>query len=103
MGKSRAEVQKAYRERKKAELGNQYLQLESRRVMKYYEAADTLSMSKKKKRNALNKKRNQASRLKKKLCLQALTMSDTSDVVDKSVETRVQMYRIHQMSAIRSV
>lgn len=52
--------------------------------MKYYEAADTLSMSKKKKRNALNKKRNQESRSKKKLCLQALTMSDTSDVVDKS-------------------
>ncbi|CAG2223343.1 unnamed protein product [Mytilus edulis] len=46
MGKSRAEIQKAYRDRKKEKDGNAYLQKERERVKRYY--VDTSALSKKK-------------------------------------------------------
>ncbi|XP_035684140.1 uncharacterized protein LOC118421089 [Branchiostoma floridae] len=43
MGKTRAEIQKAYRERKKAREGDAYREKEARRVMKYYIPSARLS------------------------------------------------------------
>ena len=45
MGKSRAEIQKAYRERKKAKLGSVYLEKEVQRVQKYYKPTCSLRQS----------------------------------------------------------
>ena len=43
MGKSRAEIQRDYRERKKLKEGRQYLDRESERVKKYYKPSAELS------------------------------------------------------------
>lgn len=56
MTKTRAEIQKAYRERKKAKEGEDYLRKERERRMKYYIPSSELS-------NAARKKRNEANRL----------------------------------------
>ena len=53
---SRAEIQKAYRERKKATEGKHYLRKERRRRMKYYVPSADLTESQRKKRNKKNNK-----------------------------------------------
>lgn len=53
MGKTRAEIQRVYRERKKQKEGSQYLQKNRERVKKYYIASSELSRSDRKKRNAI--------------------------------------------------
>ena len=51
---SRAEIQKAYRERKKATEGANYLRKERKRRMKYYVPSADLTESQRKKRNKKN-------------------------------------------------
>ena len=67
MAKTRAEIQKAYRERRKRKEGEKYLKKECDRVMKYCTPARELGKSELKKRNEANKARNRVSRLKKKV------------------------------------
>ena len=58
MGKTRAEIQKAYRERKKLEMGEEYRN-ETERVKKYNIAIDALTrrrFNKKKERKRMDKK-----------------------------------------------
>ena len=43
MGESRAQIQREYRERKKAELGQDYYQKERQRIKKYYVPTSNLS------------------------------------------------------------
>ena len=52
--KSRAEIQRAYRERKKLNEGEAFLKKESARVMKYYTPAANLSRAEHRKRRAKN-------------------------------------------------
>lgn len=65
MGKSRAEIQKAYRERQKAK-GSAFLEKERVRQLRYYKPAADLSAKKRAERNEKNKFRNRLSRLRKK-------------------------------------
>ena len=63
MGKSRAEIQKAYRERKKAQEGSGYLRKETERVKRYYKPTTEitpkkLSARRKKVRDCMRRKRN---------------------------------------------
>lgn len=53
MSKTRAEIQRAYRERNKQKEGSQYLQKERERVKKYYITSSELSRSDRKNRNAI--------------------------------------------------
>ncbi|KAL3836929.1 hypothetical protein ACJMK2_022335 [Sinanodonta woodiana] len=62
MGKSRAEIQKAYRERQKAK-GSAYLEKERVRQLQYYTPAADLSAKKMAERNEKNKFRNRLSTL----------------------------------------
>jgi len=64
MGKSRAEIQKAYRERQKAK-GSTFLEKERVRQKSYYKPAATLSKKKREERNYSNKLRNRLSRLRR--------------------------------------
>lgn len=54
---SRAEIQRAYRERKKAKEGENYLRKERTRRMKYYVPAAELSTKERKRRNKQNAER----------------------------------------------
>ena len=70
MGKSRAEIQRAYRERKNAELGDTYLRKESERVKQYYtkvEDLPTRQRSKRRENNRLNAFRYRQNRRRKLL------------------------------------
>lgn len=51
MGKSRAEIQREYRERKKKECGDAYLEKERKRVKSYYIPANELSKKEQQKHN----------------------------------------------------
>ena len=53
MSKTRAEIQRAYRERNKQKEGSQYLQKERERVKKYYIAPSELSRSDRKKTHVI--------------------------------------------------
>jgi hypothetical protein len=53
MSKTRAEIQRAYRERNKQKEGSQYLQKERERVKKYYIASSELSRSDRKKTHVI--------------------------------------------------
>ena len=66
MTKSRAEIQKAYRERKKAANREEFLEKERVRVHKYYVPAASLPASKLKTRNLNNKFINHLSRFRKR-------------------------------------
>ena len=57
MPRSRAEIQRAYRERKKAKEGENYLRKERTRRMKYYVPAAELSTKERKRRNKQNAER----------------------------------------------
>ena len=65
MPKSRAEIQREYRQRKKEKDGETYRRNELLRVMKYYDTAENLPEKKLKKRNYENMLRNRASRARK--------------------------------------
>ena len=65
MGKTRAEIQRAYRERQK-DKGPKFLQKERLRVEKNYKPAENLSQAKLLERNEKAKLRNRLSRLCKK-------------------------------------
>lgn len=67
---SRAEIQKAYIERKKAKEGESYLRERTRR-MKYYVPSAELSTNERKRRNKQNAERVKKHREKRKLVLQA--------------------------------
>jgi hypothetical protein len=54
MGKSRAEIQKAYREKKKQKEGESYLTKERQRRMIYYTPSSELSRTERVKRNEKN-------------------------------------------------
>ena len=58
MGKTRAEIQKAYRERLKTKLGEEYHKKERERVRKDYVRSTLMSSSKRKENNERNKIRN---------------------------------------------
>lgn len=79
MGKSRADIQKAYRERKKQALGQDFLKAERERVRQYYVPASLLSKKKRAERNQKNKLRNQLCRACKNVRLNALRVRETSD------------------------
>lgn len=79
MGKSRAELQKAYRARKKPKLGKDYLRTEHERVKGYYDPAAVLNEGKRMERNKKNKLRNQISRSRKNERLRALVVRESSD------------------------
>jgi hypothetical protein len=70
MGKSRAEIQKNYRERKKQAEGKAYLKKESTRVLKYYVPSAELTAPKRKARNEKAKANNRKYRRDKKAKLQ---------------------------------
>ncbi|KAK6175921.1 hypothetical protein SNE40_014296 [Patella caerulea] len=63
MAKTRAEIQKAYRERKKLREGDKYLKKETCRVMKYYNPSSSLAETDRKKRNKIAAIRNRRHRL----------------------------------------
>ena len=52
MGKSLAEIQKAYRDRQRAEKGNEYKKKEAQRVQRYYVPTAQLSRKKLRKRRS---------------------------------------------------
>lgn len=63
---SRAEIQKGYRERKKAKEGESYLRKERTRRMKYYVPSAELSTKERKRRNKHNAERVKKHREKRK-------------------------------------
>lgn len=79
MGKSRADIQKAYRQRLKERLGEEYNRKERDRMRKNYIPTQQLSDRKRKKRNEANKIRNQRSRQRKRDIIQQLNYSIESD------------------------
>ena len=66
MAKSRAEIQKAYRERKIAKEGREYYERESRRRMKNYVKSSELTRRERLRRNAANRAAVQRCRQRKK-------------------------------------
>lgn len=62
MAKSRSQIQKEYRERKKLKEGKSYLKKESTRVLKYYVPANELENKDRKRRNERAKVHNQTHR-----------------------------------------
>lgn len=66
MAKSRSQIQREYRERKKLKEGKAYLKKESSRVLKYYVPAEKLSDKERKKRNERAKTHNQTYRRRQK-------------------------------------
>ena len=56
MGKTRAEIQKQYRERKKLREGEEYMEKERERKRKYYVKTSDLSAKKLKKRREVRKR-----------------------------------------------
>lgn len=73
MPKTRAEIQKANRERKKEENRDAWLQKERSRVNKYYVPSGELGERKRRQRNERNRARNQLSRSRKQERWRALT------------------------------
>jgi hypothetical protein len=66
MAKSRADVQRAYRERKKKELGQDYFDKEKKRVKEYYIPTKELSRKDRDARNLMKNEGMRRSRDKKK-------------------------------------
>ena len=66
MAKSRADIQRAYRERKKKELGQEYFDKEKKRVKEYYIPTTELSKKDRDARNLMKKEGMRRSRDKKK-------------------------------------
>ena len=66
MAKSRADIQRAYRERKKKELGQEYFDKEKKRVKEYYIPTKELSRKDRDARNLMKKEGMRRSRDKKK-------------------------------------
>ena len=79
MGKTRAEIQKAYRERLKAKLGDEYNARERERARKSYIPAELLNSKARKERNEKNKIRNRLSRQRQRDRLRALWIHESSD------------------------
>ncbi|XP_053373914.1 luc7-like protein 3 [Mercenaria mercenaria] len=79
MGKSRAQIQKEYRDRKKAKLGEEYMQKERERVRKYYIPAKELSNKKRKERNEKMKIKNRRSRARARERLERLRVRESID------------------------
>ena len=67
MPKSRADIQREYRARKKAKDGEAYKRNEVERVMKYYVKSENMPKKKLEKRNYANMLRNRLSRAKRRL------------------------------------
>lgn len=78
MGKSRAEIQKAYRERKKAKEGHGYLRRETERVKRYYKPTTELGPHKLRKRRERIRKCMQ--QLRQKLKQQAVAERRSEEV-----------------------
>ena len=79
IGKTKVEIQKAYRERLKAKLGEEYLKKVIERVRKDYVPSTLLTSSKRKERNERNKIRNRLCRQRQKELLRGLVEHETSD------------------------
>ncbi|XP_060565544.1 uncharacterized protein LOC132724624 [Ruditapes philippinarum] len=79
MGKTRAEIQREYRERKKAKLGEEFMKKERERVRNYYVPASELSNKKRKERNEKMKIKNRRARAKAKELLERLQIRESSD------------------------
>lgn len=79
MGKTRAEIQREYRERKKVKLGEDYHKAERERVRKYYIPAAELSNKKRKERNDVMKVRNRRCRERRKNLLERLQVRESAD------------------------
>lgn len=78
MGKTRAEIQRAYRERKKLKEGDEYRKNESIRVMKYYIPSQELNRVERTKRNVKAAERNRRHRQKVKREREDQTINDNS-------------------------
>jgi hypothetical protein len=77
MGKTRSEIQKAYRKRKKQQEGEAYLAKERRRRMTYYVPSSELTTSARTKRNKKNSENLRKWRRKKKQEIQdAIPVND---------------------------
>ena len=79
MGKSRREIQKAYRERLKEKLGEKYNEKERERVRRNYVPSALLSDKECRNRNEQNKLRNRLCRERQKERLRGLAMHETSE------------------------
>ena len=79
MGKSRREIQKAYRERLKEKLGEKYNEKERERVRRNYVPSALLSDKERRNRNEQNKLRNRLCRERQKERLRGLAMHETSE------------------------
>lgn len=88
MAKTRAEIQRAYRERKKAANKDAWLQKERSRINKYYIPADKLTRKERSQRNQKNKIRNRKSRDRKKQIMRALIRRES----DNEIETQESGY-----------
>jgi hypothetical protein len=78
MGKSRAQIQKEYRERKKQLLGAEYQKTERERVKKYYIPSAELSNKKRKQRNEKMKAANKRFRTRRQELLDRLRIYELS-------------------------
>ena len=82
MGKTQAEIQKAYRERKKLKEGVEYLDRETKRVMKYYTPVSDVSKKKaneRRKRNRENVKRHRQKKKQEKEAAASATLPEEDD------------------------
>ncbi|CAC5416240.1 unnamed protein product [Mytilus coruscus] len=87
MAKSRSQIQKEYRERKKLKEGKSYLKKESARVIKYYVPAAELPTKERKKRNARAKVHNQTHRRKRNAAALVLNESVTESSGYESISS----------------
>ena len=78
-GKTRAGIQKEYRARKKAKLGEAYFQKEREKVRNFYIPAQELSQKKRKERNEKMKIKNRRSRARAKERLERLGVRESAD------------------------
>jgi len=78
MGKSRAQIQKEYRERKKQMLGAEYQKTERERVRKYYIPFAELSNNKRKQRNEKMKAANKRFRTRRQELLDRIRIHESS-------------------------
>ena len=78
MGKSRAQIQKEYRERKKQMLGAEYQKTERERVRRYSIPSAELSNKKRKQRNEKTKAANKRFRTRRQELLDRLRIHESS-------------------------
>ena len=104
MGKSRAEIQREYRERKKKKEGILFLQKERDRVRKYYIPSKELTKSERKKRNEKKLKSTRKLRERKKeIAKQQVVLKFDFPNRSKGGKTRTRNTISQQTNKIRSL